>query len=100
MAKAADVTVAKAGCLFASSKTCASCGWKQKHLILSDPVFACEACGHTIDRDLNTATNLRNTVSSMQIDLGREGVSPDDNAQARVGEAGTWPRTVPSGKFV
>ena len=99
MAEAEGITVVKAGRFFASSKTCACCGWKHEHLTLSDRVFVCGECGHTMDRDLNAAMNLRNTVSSTEIDACGDRVSPDGNAQAVVVEAGTRQQTVPSGTF-
>lgn len=43
---------------FPSSKTCSACDEPKTTLTLADRVFACEACGHTIDRDLNAAVNL------------------------------------------
>lgn len=100
MAEAEGITVVKAGRFFASSKTCACCGWKHEHLTLSDRVFVCGECGHTMDRDLNAAINLRNTVSSTEIDACEDRVSPGGNAQAVVVEAGTRQQTTPSGTFV
>lgn len=46
---------------FASSKTCCCCGWKNKHLKLSDREFICPECGMYVDRDFNAAINLANT---------------------------------------
>ena len=43
---------------FPSSKTCSDCGTAKAKLALSDRVFACDACGLVIDRDLNAAVNL------------------------------------------
>ena len=43
---------------FASSKTCSVCGWKKENLKLSDRVFRCECCGHTLDRDFNASYNI------------------------------------------
>ena len=45
----------------ASSKTCSSCGKKNKDLKLSDRMFMCPHCGYKIDRDLNASINLCNT---------------------------------------
>jgi putative transposase len=100
MAEDAGVTVLKAGRFFASSKTCACCGWKHAHLTLSDQVFVCEECGHTMDRDLNAAINLKNTVSSTEIDACGDRVSPGDIAQVVVGETGTWQQMSPGEMFV
>jgi putative transposase len=44
---------------YPSSKTCSSCGWVDEDLRLSDRVFVCEACGLSIDRDLNAARNIQ-----------------------------------------
>jgi len=40
---------------FPSSKTCSRCGHVRT---LSDRTYHCEACGYSIDRDLNAAINL------------------------------------------
>lgn len=45
---------------FASSKTCSHCGNKKEDLTLNDRTYTCEACGFSIDRDLNAALNLKN----------------------------------------
>jgi putative transposase len=44
---------------FASSKTCSHCGYKLDELKLSDRVFNCPKCKHSIDRDFNAAINIR-----------------------------------------
>ena len=44
---------------FPSSKTCMHCGHIKKDLKLSDRTYVCPVCGHTIDRDLQAAINLR-----------------------------------------
>ena len=51
---------------FPSSKTCSSCGQVKKELKLSERTFRC-SCGFVMDRDLNAAHNLKNTVSSTEI---------------------------------
>lgn len=43
---------------FPSSKMCRICGVINEHLTLADRVFACEACGHSEDRDEHAARNL------------------------------------------
>ena len=43
---------------FPSSKTCSNCGNIKKDLQLSERTYTCEACGLSIDRDLNAALNL------------------------------------------
>lgn len=49
---------------FASSKTCSNCGSVKSTLPLSIRQFVCGQCELTIDRDVNAAINLLNTVSS------------------------------------
>lgn len=44
---------------YPSSKTCSQCGSVKGDLTLGDRVYVCDACGHTQDRDLNAALNLR-----------------------------------------
>lgn len=41
-----------------SSKTCFNCGRKNSELTISDRVFDCTECGHSMDRDLNAALNI------------------------------------------
>jgi putative transposase len=48
----------KAGRFYPSSKTCSQCGTVRAKLSLDERVFHCEACGLSIDRDLNAAINL------------------------------------------
>ena len=43
---------------YASSKMCSACRAKKADLPRSARVFHCDACGLSIDRDLNAATNL------------------------------------------
>ena len=43
---------------FPSSKTCSNCGAVKAKLSLSERVFHCDACGLSIDRDLNAAINI------------------------------------------
>ena len=45
---------------FPSSKTCSHCGSIKADLSLNDRSYHCPSCGHTIDRDLNSAINLLN----------------------------------------
>lgn len=44
---------------YPSSKMCHHCGHIKTDLKLSDRVFICEACGHTVNRDYNASLNLR-----------------------------------------
>jgi len=47
-----------------TSKRCSACGWLDADLTLADRVFCCEACGLTVDRDLNAAINLARLAAS------------------------------------
>ena len=42
-----------------TSKTCSCCGWKNNNLKLSDRVFTCIECNNSIDRDYNSAVNMK-----------------------------------------
>jgi putative transposase len=44
---------------FPSSKTCSNCGTVKAKLSLSERTFNCDACGLSIDRDLNAAINIQ-----------------------------------------
>ena len=44
---------------FPSSKTCSNCGRVKAKLSLSERTFNCDACGTSMDRDLNAAINIR-----------------------------------------
>ena len=44
---------------FPSSKTCSNCGVVKDKLSLSERVFHCDACGLSLDRDLNAAVNIQ-----------------------------------------
>lgn len=44
---------------YPSSKTCSTCGAVKAKLSLSERVFHCDACGLSIDRDLNAAINIK-----------------------------------------
>ena len=44
---------------FPSSKTCSACGVVKAKLSLSERVFSCDACGLSLDRDLNAAVNIQ-----------------------------------------
>lgn len=43
---------------YPSSKTCSACGTVKAKLSLSERVFHCDACGLSMDRDLNAAINI------------------------------------------
>ena len=48
---------------FPSSKKCSNCGNKKEELTLRDRIYRCDSCGLEIDRDLNSAINLRKKSS-------------------------------------
>jgi putative transposase len=56
---------------FPSSKTCSGCQTVKPKLSLATRVFTCEACGLSLDRDLNAALNLKQHVARS----GRETVN-------------------------
>jgi putative transposase len=47
-----------------SSKRCSPCGWVDANRTLADRVFCCQACGLTVARALNAATNLAHLAGS------------------------------------
>lgn len=54
---------------FPSSKTCSACGWVDDYLTLADRVFVCEACGLSLDRDLNAAMNIKQETLRLVTDV-------------------------------
>ena len=44
---------------YPSSKTCSNCGVVKAKLSLSERTFNCDACGASMDRDLNAAINIK-----------------------------------------
>ena len=44
---------------FPSSKTCSNCGTVKVKLSLSERMFNCDACGLSIDRDVNASINIK-----------------------------------------
>lgn len=61
-AKWQGIEVVYADKWFPSSKTCSHCGNVKEKLTLAERVYACDVCGFILDRDLNAAINLKNTV--------------------------------------
>lgn len=57
-AKYNGVSITRADRFYPSSKTCSHCGAIKSDLSLSQRTFICDACGYTIDRDLNASINL------------------------------------------
>ena len=46
---------------YPSSKTCSNCGNYKENLELSQRIYRCNTCLHSIDRDFNASINLANT---------------------------------------
>ncbi len=61
------VAVLTASRWFPSSKTCCKCKVINHELTLSDRIFHCNACGMTMDRDLNAAINLADLAGSSPV---------------------------------
>ena len=73
---------------FASSKTCSRCGHKKDDLKLSERIYHCDACGISIDRDVNAAINLRNVAVGHTETQNACGVQVRPQPEARETEAG------------
>ena len=91
---------------YPSSKICSACGVVTAKLPLSERTFECQACGVTIDRDLNAARNLAALVHDLVAGSGPEtrNARGGDGSPGLVGqtplkrEAGTsnpWTRPAP-----
>lgn len=77
---------------YPSSKTCSNCGTVKAKLPLSERVFNCDACGLSMDRDLNAAINIRVAGSAPETLSARgEDVRRSDlvSGSADLGEART-----------
>ena len=61
-AEARSIPITEADQFFASSKNCSTCGHKKDDLTLLERTYHCNACGISIDRDINAAINLRNVA--------------------------------------
>ena len=93
-----NVEIVEADTFYPSSKTCSHCGAVDSDLSLSDRTYHCSVCGHTQDRDLNAAINLRtlaaghtesknacgDTVRPQQ--MGLESLSPDRSGSRESGQ--------------
>jgi putative transposase len=78
---------------YPSSKTCSQCGNVKSALSLSERVYLCDKCGHTLDRDLNASLNLKGwgvrfLAGGTPVTAHGSGVSPGMN-QATCVEMGT-----------
>ena len=80
---------------YPSTKRCSACGNIRSEMSLDERMYACEACGLVIDRDLNAALNLEQliTASSAGIDACGEGVRL--GIPAVLEEAGTEHQSTP-----
>lgn len=58
---------------YPSSKTCSECGAVKAKLSLSERVYRCDACGLSIDRDLNAAINIKVAGSAPETQNARGG---------------------------
>ena len=58
---------------YPSSKTCSACGTVKAKLSLSERVYRCDACGLSIDRDLNAAINIKVAGSAPETQNARGG---------------------------
>ena len=58
---------------YPSSKTCSNCGVVKAKLSLSERTFNCDACGLSIDRDLNAAINIQVAGSAPEMLNARGG---------------------------
>ena len=47
-----------------TSKTCSCCGYINYQLKLNDRIYDCKKCGNSIDRDQNSAINMKMLGSS------------------------------------
>ena len=71
---------------YPSSKTCSKCGRVKAKLSLAERVFHCDACGLTIDRDLNAAINIKvagsapETINARGGDISRADITVSGNA--------------------
>jgi putative transposase len=67
-------TIVKVDRFYPSSKTCSRCGAVKAKLPLTERIYACDSCGHKVDRDLNAAINLaRQGLTGTSSVTGRRG---------------------------
>jgi len=82
------IAVLEADRYYPSSRTCSGCGSIKPFLRLSERTFKCEACGLTLDRDINAPRNLEGLAAKRAASACGGGVSLGAS-QAVPGEAGT-----------
>ena len=76
-----DAEIVEIGRFDPSSKICSRCGNTKHELKLSDRVYHCDACGLTMDRDLNAAINIRN-IGLIKVGKGIPELTPVESATA------------------
>ena len=64
---------------YPSSKTCSACGAVKAKLSLSERVYRCDACGLSIDRDLNAAINIKVAGSAPETQNAHGGTGSRSN---------------------
>ena len=74
---------------YPSSKTCSNCGVVKAKLSLSERTFNCDACGLSMDRDLNAAINIQVAGSAPETLNARGGDVRRTVGNAVPGEART-----------
>ena len=83
---------------YPSSKTCSKCGAVKAKLSLSERVFHCDACGLSIDRDLNAAVNIKVAGSAPETINARGGdTSRADTASGNADPNETRTKQPPTG---
>ncbi|MHA6801759.1 RNA-guided endonuclease InsQ/TnpB family protein (plasmid) [Bounagaea algeriensis] len=63
-------TIAYADRFAPTSKACSACGAVKTKLRLSERVYTCDGCGHTVDRDVNAAVNIAAVAVPVAPDRG------------------------------
>ncbi|WP_410818791.1 IS607 family element RNA-guided endonuclease TnpB [Micromonospora sp. 050-3] len=69
---------------YPSSKTCSGCGAVKTKLALSEREYKCEACGLSIDRDLNAARNLAALAAEATTAGSGPGAGREADRQTRI----------------
>ena len=83
---------------YPSSKTCSACGTVKAKLSLSERVFHCDACGLSIDRDLNAAINIKVAGSAPETLNARGGdISRADTTSGNADPSETRTKQPPTG---
>ena len=74
---------------FPSSKACSGCGARKPSLHLDERTYCCDACGRSLDRDLNGAVNLARWPD--QVDVPSPGSGPVEANCGRRADRETGP---------